>query len=148
VIVRGYSSPSDALATLEVFTRAVRETARRDYTLEQVLAWAPSALPVLEWDARRAAASTRVAVTDDQIVGFTDVADDGYIDMLFVHPLYNGRGVASALLDSLGDGPLWTNASITARGFFAHRGFVVEEAQKVVIRGQVLTNYRMVRGGR
>lgn len=144
MIIRPYS-PHDALETLEVFTRAVRETARRDYSLEQVRAWAPTSLPVRDWNSRRAAVATRVAVIDGAIAGFTDVSDDGYIDMMFVHPTFTGRGVARNLLTALGTGPLWTNASITARGFFERSGFVLLAEQQVTLRGQLLTNYRMAR---
>ena len=143
-MIRAYAA-DDALATLTVFTRAVREVARRDYSLEQVSAWAPDDLPVLEWNARRLAERTSVAILDDEVAGFISVADD-YVDMLFVHPLFTRRGVAAELLASAGDGPLWTNASITARGFFEQQGFTVEAEQRVELRGQTLTNYRMVRG--
>lgn len=154
MIVRAYlPGTSDALATLEVYTLGEREEARREYTLEEVLAMVPSSPQVLAWDARRSAVTTRVAAIDGmvvgmvvgQVVGFADVASDGYIDMLSVHPQYNGRGVASALLASLGDGFLWTYAAITARGFYERSGFVVEGMREVEVRGRKLSEWRMSR---
>jgi putative acetyltransferase len=144
-VIRRYV-PEDALATLLLFTRSVREIARRDYSLEQVMAWAPGTLEVIEWNERRLSTGTIVSELDGAIAGFSDVSADGYIDMMFVDPAYTRRGVASALLRSLLTEvpvPLWTNASITARGFFETHGFEVVEDQKVELRGQVLTNYRM-----
>lgn len=138
--------PEDALATLLLFTRSVREIARRDYSLEQVMAWAPGSLEVVEWNERRLSTGTVVCELDGAIAGFSDVSPDGYIDMMFVDPAFSRRGVASALLGRLLQDlpvPLWTNASITARGFFESHGFEVVEEQRVELRGQVLTNYRM-----
>jgi putative acetyltransferase len=145
VILRPYVI-GDALATLVLFTRSVREIARRDYSLEQVMAWAPGSLEVIEWNERRLGTGTIVSEIDGAIAGFSDVSPDGYIDMMFVDPAYTRRGVASALLGHLLDEvtvALWTNASITARGFFEGHGFEVVEEQQVELRGQVLTNYRM-----
>lgn len=144
-MIRPYT-PRDARATALLFSRSVREVARRDYTEEQVLAWAPDDVDLARWNERRMRPRTRLAFVDDELAGFSDVDDDGYIDMLFVHPAFTRRGVAAALLDDIraeGLPRLWTNASISARGFFEQQGFVVEAEQRVELRGQVLTNYRM-----
>lgn len=149
--LRDYT-PDDAAATLDVFLRAIRVTAARDYTPEQVAAWAPPDVDPDAWAARRAASRTVVAVRDGVVVGFTDVDAAGYVDMLFVDPDATRQGVASALLGwavrtatALGATELTTHASITARPFFAARGFVVEAEQHPVRRGVELTNYRMRR---
>lgn len=145
-------TPDDAAATLAVFRRAITVTAARDYTPEQVAAWAPEDIDPDAWAARRAAARTRVAVRDGAVVGFTDVDAAGYVDMLFVDPAAARQGVARALLDwavrtALADGAteLTTHASITARPFFEAHGFEVVAEQHPVRRGVTLTNYRMRR---
>jgi len=145
-------TPDDAPATLAVFRRAVHRTAARDYTAEQVAAWAPDDIDPAAWAARRAAARTRVAVREGAVVGFTDVDAAGYVDMLFVDPDAARQGVARALLEwavatATADGAteLTTHASITARPFFEAHGFVVVAEQHPVRRGVTLTNYRMRR---
>jgi putative acetyltransferase len=160
VRIRPYT-PDDARDTALLFTRSVREVARRDYTEEQVLAWAPDSLDLASWNERRMRPRTRLAFLDgesgvagsrladsggDELAGFSDVDDDGYIDMMFVHPGFTRRGVAAALLGDIraeGHPSLWSNASISARGFFERNGFVVEREQQVERNGQTLTNYRM-----
>lgn len=144
--------PDDAPATLRVFRRAITVTAARDYTPEQVAAWAPDDIDPDAWADRRAAARTRVAVRDGAVVGFTDVDAAGCVDMLFVDPAAARQGVARALLDwavraAAADGAteLTTHASITARPFFEAHGFVVVAEQHPVRRGVTLTNYRMRR---
>jgi putative acetyltransferase len=150
VSVRAYG-PEDAEPTWEAYFRAIRDTASKDYSPEQVAAWAPESVDLVEWNARRSAAHTSVATIERRVVGFSDVTDDGLLDMLFVHPDAGGRGVARALVDAvvakareLGLSELHTHASRTARPAFERFGFEVERANaENWIRGQNLPNYDM-----
>jgi putative acetyltransferase len=70
--------------------------------------------------------------------------------MLYVHPDFQRRGVARALLTRIeqlariqGADRLYTEASITARPVFESVGFHVLAAQTVSVRGESMTNYRM-----
>ncbi|WP_315097991.1 GNAT family N-acetyltransferase [uncultured Cellulomonas sp.] len=151
MILRPYREP-DAAATLDVFRRAIRLTASRDYTPEQVAAWASDEIGVAEWGARRLASRTQVAEVDGAVVAFTDVDDQGYVHMLFVDPDAARRGVATALLGwvvetarDLGAGELTTHASLTARPFFERQGFEVVAEQRPVTRGVAMTNFAMRR---
>lgn len=143
---------SDAATTLDVFLRAIRTTASRDYTPEQVAAWASDDIDVAGWSARRADHRTQLAEVDGRVVGFTDVDEHGYIDMLFVDPDVARTGVASALFEwalemarDLGATELTTHASLTARPFFERQGFEVVVEQRPVLRGVELTNFVMRR---
>ncbi|TPW76657.1 GNAT family N-acetyltransferase [Schumannella soli] len=137
--------------TLAVFLAAITCTASADYTPEQIAAWAaPEQRSVIDWDAARRRSDTIVAIVGGSVVGFTDVDDSGYIDMLFVHPDHGGRGVASALLAEVADrarargaAELSSSVSVTARPFFAARGFEVITEQRPVRHGVELVNYRM-----
>ena len=149
--VRPYASV-DLDALIALFQSSVRIVARRDYTLEQVLAWAPDATDRERWAVRLAASSTWVAAFGERLAGFISLEPEGYLDMLYVDPDFQGRGVAGRLLHWLeasakarGLARLFTEASITARPFFEHRGFRIVEAQTVIRRGQRLANYRMER---
>ncbi|KQY21876.1 hypothetical protein ASD16_14475 [Cellulomonas sp. Root485] len=151
MILRDYAE-SDGPATLDVFRRAIRVTAARDYTPEQVAAWASDEIDPAGWDARRRASRTRVAEVDGSVAGFTDVDERGYVDMMFVDPAFARRGVASALLEwaestarELGAVELSTHASLTARPFFEAHGFSVVVEQRPVLRGVALTNFVMRR---
>jgi putative acetyltransferase len=151
VILRDYRE-SDGPATLDVFLRAIRVTAARDYAPDQVAAWASDEIDPAGWDARRRASRTRVAEVDGRVAGFTDVDEQGYVDMLFVDPAFARRGVATELLgwavttaQALGAVELSTHASLTARPFFEAHGFVVVVEQQPVLRGVTLTNFAMRR---
>jgi hypothetical protein len=90
VVLREYTD-SDAEATLTVFLRAIRETAAGD-SPDQVAAWAAEHGDLAAWAAARAAAHTQVAIIDGRVVGFTDLDDDGYVDMLSWIPTLDDRG--------------------------------------------------------
>lgn len=74
------------------------------------------------------------------------MAPGGYLDRLYVHADYQGRGVASAICEELERpvrGKIVTHASITAKPFFEKRGYRVVREQQVERRGVLLTNYVM-----
>lgn len=146
-IVRAYL-PEDREALLSLVVRAIRESASRDYSPAQIDAWAgvdrTGAWRVVDgrviW----------VAVLDDLVVGFTDLEHSGHLDRMYVHPQHEGRGVASVLLNRLehearrkGLTRIFTEASITAKGFFEKRGFAVVRPQIVTFRGEQFTNFQM-----
>jgi putative acetyltransferase len=142
--------PDDVDALIDIFRSSVRVVARRDYTQEQVLAWAPDQIDRKAWAARYSDRPAWVAEIAGVPVGFSDLEPDGHLDMMFVHPDHQGRGVASALLAQIeriaheqGIDILYTQASITARPFFERRGFRLVAQQTVTLHGQTFTNYRM-----
>jgi len=113
------------------------------------LAWAPDEIDIAGWEGY---ATRRAFIAEDEkgTAGFADLEDDGHVDMMYVHPRCQGKGVASALLShlesvarSLGIQELYTEASITARLFFERRGFQLVEQQIVSTRGQNFINFRM-----
>ena len=149
MIIRDYV-PADVDALIDLFRQAVRRTAIRDYSEAQVKAWAPDEVERERWVERRASRPTWVAEIDGRIAGFADLEPDGHVDMMYVHPDFNGRGVANALFARIeaaaAELKLWrlyTEASITAKPFFEKKGFRVISAQTVHVRGQDLVNYRM-----
>jgi len=94
--------------------------------------------------------ATWVATYNGVPIGFSDLEPTGHLDMTFVHPRFQGLGVASLLLKTVeaaahGQGLTFvtTEASLTACPFFQSRGFVVVAAQEVQKRGQTLRNFRM-----
>lgn len=146
--VRSYT-PHDAEATIEIFLRAIRDVASKDYNPAQIDAWVQ--VENREgWARRRASRPTWIAIVDGTSAGFSDLEPNGYLDMMFVHPHYQGMGVASLLLRTVEVAAhdqalpcIRTEASLTARPFFERRGFEVVAPQEVQKRSQVLKNFRM-----
>jgi putative acetyltransferase len=143
--------PDDTPALIALFRDTVRRVNSRDYTPEQVLAWAPDDVDPARW-AVLSDRHTVVAGVDSLIVGFTDLEANGHIDRFFVHADCQRQGVGRAMLDELvaeagrlGITRLSAEVSITAYPFFVRHGFNVVAEQEVSVRGVVLTNYRMER---
>ena len=142
--------PSDLAGMIALFRDTVRRVNGRDYSQQQVLAWAPDDIDARRWRHRFDNKEVWVADLDGAPVGFVDVARDGLIDMLYVHADHQGTGIASRLLRVVeasaragGLLRLFTEASITARPFFEHRGFRVIAPQRVMRWAEEFLNYRM-----
>jgi putative acetyltransferase len=147
--IRDYQD-SDCEALAEIFTRAVRQIARRDYSPAQIAAWAPETRDMGEFAVRRSTKPTFVAEYDGQVAGFTDLDGEGHIDMFYVSPSFQRRGVGSAMLRFVTARAqterckrLHSEVSITARPVFERHGFKVLAYQTVETNGQSLGNYRM-----
>ena len=184
-------TPSDCAALAALFYETIHTVNARDYPQEQLDAWADGHVDLDAWNESFLAHNTYVAVqecvdADDidsrasdstdtapgktggspanaLIIGFGDMDDTGYLDRLYVHKDYQGRGVATAICDRLEEdfclsrGQLLqnsavqkrkndtftTHASITARPFFEKRGYTVVKAQQVVRKGISIRNYIM-----
>lgn len=136
----------DCPALARLFYDTVHTVNARDYTPPQLDAWADGHVDLAAWDRSLSEHHSLVAVWDGVIVGFGDMASDGYLDRLYVHKDYQDRGIATALCDALEQavpGPYTTHASITARPFFEHRGYRVVREQQVERKDILLTNFVM-----
>ena len=146
--------PGDEPALRAVFHASVHGLACKDYTGEQLAAWAPLEHDAAQWAERMRANQPFIAQAIDggAIAGFADLQASGTIDMFFVAPAFARHGVASALMAHIhaqaaqqGLARLWADVSLAAEPFFAARGFAVEERQAVERAGVVLHNARMAK---
>lgn len=144
MFIREYIS-SNCGQLAELFYQTVHTVNAKDYTKEQLDAWAAGNVDLKGWDKSFSKHYTLVAVEQDFIVGFGDIDSTGYLDRLYVHKDFQRQGIASALCDKLENGfdKITTHASITAKPFFLHRGYKVVREQHVTRNGVSLTNYVM-----
>ena len=144
--IREYK-PADCEQMAELFYNTVHNINAKDYAEEQLNVWATGRVDLQEWNLSFLKHKTIVAIENDEIVGFGDIDDSGYLDRLYVHKDYQGIGVASAICNKLEDSVngkiITTHASITAKPFFQQRGYRVVKEQKVIRQGIALTNYVM-----
>lgn len=149
IAIRPYAA-IDAPVLTSLFRSSVREIASRDYTASQIREWAPDGIDEMRFSQKCANRPTWVAEVEGRIAGFSDLEPDGHIDMLYVHPEFQRRGVARALLKHIEEVAraaavprLYTEASITARPVFEAVGFRTIVPQTITICGASMTNYRM-----
>ena len=142
--------PSDLPNVIEVYTTSIRALAAPFYSPEQIVAWAPVTPDVERWQERLASLHTIVADCDGVLSGFVSYRHDGYLDLLFTHPAFARRGIATRLylrvesaLRSEGCLRIFTHASLAARPFFDRHGFHVDAEESVKCRGEYLRRFAM-----
>ena len=144
--IREYK-PADCEQLAELFYNTVHSINAKDYAEEQLNVWATGRVDLQEWNLSFLRHKTIVVIENDEIVGFGDIDDSGYLDRLYVHKDYQGMGVASAICNELErfvkGKSITTHASITAKPFFQQRGYRVVKEQEVIRQGIALTNYVM-----
>lgn len=135
----------------QIFYDSVRQVCIKDYSHEQIVAWAPSADLSDDARAKYLEMSPFVAELDGKLVGYASLDDKGYIDHFFCAPECQGQGCGGLLIQSLiekarlqGIRELTSNVSITAKPFFEHMGFEVVKPQQVELKGIGFINYQMV----
>lgn len=139
---------SDCSLLAELFYNTVHNVNKKDYSKEQLDVWATGKVDLQIWNNSLQEHYTLVALIDGFIVGFGDIAFNGYLDRLFVHHEYQGRGIATKLCNRLEksvQGNITTFASVTAKSFFMHRDYKVIKEQQVERQGVLLKNYLMIK---
>jgi putative acetyltransferase len=130
----------------------VRVIAARYYEARQIDAWAPAEPDVVSWKERLSGGGVLLADVKGRVAGFARVESNGLIDLLYVHPAHERRGIGAALLDAAcswatgqGATQLEANVSFAAKPLFAAAGFRVERKQSVEYKGVAFRNLRMVK---
>jgi putative acetyltransferase len=148
-VVRRFEPP-DAEAIARLFHDTIRIVNLGDYTQEQVEAWAPDNIYFRDWAAACGSRWTLVAEMDGMVVGFGELEATGHVNRFYVHHLHQRQGIGQVIhtaieteAGKLGLRRLFTEASITARPFFARLGYAVLGEQTVECRGQTFINYVM-----
>ena len=146
MIIREYIQ-SDCVELTELFYNTVHTVNAKDYTKEQLNVWATGKVDLEKWNESLQEHYTLVAIENNRIVGFGDIDKTGYLDRLYIHKDYQGKGIATMLCDKLEQidnaTKIITHASITAKGFFEKRGYHIIKKQQVKRQGIILINYIM-----
>lgn len=135
---------------LRLFYNTVHSVNAKDYNTDQLNKWAPEAIDKKKWEERLSNNVCLVTFHKDKIVGFGELSEEGRIDTMFVHKNFQGKKIASRILEELTGyafdhdlRTLTTEASITAKPFFERHGFKVVKVQKNHYNKTVFINYKM-----
>lgn len=143
--------PGEEPLLWQVFHSSVHGIASRYYSPAQVQAWSPADLDPVYWASRMASIRPYVAERQKQIVGYTDLQPNGYIDHFFVAGSAKRQGVGTALMrHTLTLANQWqlrrlsAHVSLAAQVFFNNHGFQIVEKQTVTVRGVEINHALMV----
>lgn len=142
--------PEDCAALAKLFYDTVHTVNSAHYTKEQLDVWATKDIDLDKWNKSFLINTTFVVEVNSQIVGFADMNNSGYLDRLYVHKDYQGKGIATELVTHLefimrkeNVTNFETYASITAKPFFEKMGYKVEAENLVERNGIHLKNFKM-----
>ena len=143
--------PKFANQIVECFCLSIQAIPDSIYTKAERLAWLNHAGENMDyWYTRLAATQPYLALANEQVIGFLELNEEGYIDCLYVHPQHQRQKVAYKLyqhIEAIAQRKkmiyLFTEASHLARPFFEQQGFVVLEQLTHLRDGQVLINFAM-----
>lgn len=144
---------TDIKEIVSLFYETVHSVNSKDYSQLELDAWAPKEekeFKMKSWQESLGKNITFVAKINNKIVGFSDITQNGYLNRLYVHKDYQGKGIATALVDileveakKLNLLEIDTEASITAKPFFEQRGYKIVCSQTVERKGVKLTNFKI-----
>ncbi|MEY9183974.1 putative acetyltransferase [Bradyrhizobium sp. USDA 326] len=141
--------PDDVPVLAAIFAASIEELTGDDYSEAQQEAWMEAAEDE-DFGKRLAADLTLIATLEGSPVGFASLRGNDHIRMLYVHPAVVGQGIATLLVDALeklagsrGAKSLSVDASDTAQGFFAKRGYTAQQRNSVTINDEWLANTTM-----
>ena len=145
MIIKEYQR-DDCKEIIELFYNTIHAVNAKDYTEEQLNAWASGNVNMEHWNRSLQEHFSLVAFEDKIIVGFGVIDSTGYLDRLYVHKDFQRKGIATALCEELERAvscKITTYASITAKPFFENRGYKVITEQQVNRQNVLLTNFVM-----
>jgi len=150
--VRPYQQ-EDAGLLLQLYLDTVHHVNGRDYSRQQIEAWAPRRTADLgRWQERFARTQPLVVVEAKALIGFAELEADGLVDCFYVHYAWQDRGVGRLLMSCLfeearrrGITGLHAQVSRTSRAFFELHGFWVVRIQEVTVRSQQIETFAMER---
>jgi putative acetyltransferase len=138
----------DAIAYL--FRHTIQTAASNDYSAQEIASWSEGAKNTDNWLKRIDTHHYLLVKVEDKLIGMASLDNTGYLDVIYVHPQHQGKGIASALLSKMedkaiedGHDVITSDVSITAKPFFLHKGYRIVKPQLVLCRGVVLRNYNV-----
>ena len=146
MVIRAYRS-SDCPTLAQIYYHTIHTVNAADYTKRQLDAWATGNVDLAAWDRYFLDRHSFVAELDGQIVGFSDMDDNGYLGRLYVHHDFLGRGIGKALCAAAEQAvavPKYTlHSSVTAKPFYEKLGYRAVETRQMERKDQLLTIYVM-----
>ncbi len=136
----------------QLFRDTIKNVNSKDYPEDEIDDWSSWWADHDKWHEKIEEQYFIKAMINDKTVGFSSLATDGYLDFLFTHKDYQGQGVAGNLIRKIekkakeqGNDLIYSDVSITAKGFFERHGYIVEKQQFKKSKNKELIVFRMTK---
>jgi len=144
------------IADLDEIAQLYRDTIiavdAKDYTKEQIEAWASTYNNQEGWVRRMEEQDFLVAIIDHKIVGFASIDKFGYFDLLYVHKDCQRQGIATELAAKIEGiakelelSEITVQSSIIAKPFFERLGYKVTGEKHKLVNNVAFTNTIMAK---
>lgn len=141
----------DLEAIINLYYDTVKLINSKHYSPEQIEAWLDDETRPERFLSKINNQLGYVCVNENnELLGFSSITEDGYLDMLYANNNYQRKGVGTLLLEQMEMATKIRNldyivadVSITAVPFFKSNGFEFVREQHVERNGVKLTNFRM-----
>jgi len=147
--IRPYQA-SDLEAMYHLFYETVHRINQKDYSKDQLDAWAPKNFDRAKWEKRFSNLKAYVACDEDECVGFISMNDQGYLDHFYLHHAYQGHLVASRLFKkilvyakTLGVRKITSDVSKSALPIAKKVGFKLIKKQTIVKEAIKIENFKV-----
>lgn len=144
------ATETDIKDITDLFYETIQTINRKDYSQEEVDDWSSWRNDFEKWKEGLSEQYFILAILKNKVVGFSSIARDGYLDFMFTHKDFQGKGIAKKMLVELEKKSLeqknnciYSDVSITAKEFFLSQGFEIEKQQLKRSKEKELINYRM-----
>lgn len=146
------ASQQDVGVITQLFQDTIQNINSKDYPADEIDDWSSWWTDHDKWKERIKEQYFIKAMIEDNTVGFSSLATDGYLDFMFTHKDYQKQGIAGNLLRKIerkakeqGNDLIYSDVSITAKGFFESHGYIVEKQQLKKSKNKELINFRMTK---
>ena len=146
------ATKQDVCMITQLFRDTIQNVNSKDYPADEIEDWSSWWTDHDKWQERIEEQYFIKAMIDDKTVGFSSLASDGYLDFMFTHKDYQRHGVAGNLIRKIekkakeqSNDLIYSDVSITAKGFFERHGYIVEKQQFKKSRNKELINFGMTK---
>jgi len=141
---------TDCMELIQLFYDTIQTVNRKDYSEEQINAWASNALNYSMFSKKFSENPTVIIEAAGEITGFGVVTKQGYFDSLFVHKDWQRQGIGTTIANNIETYTKSNNVNImtvrsskTALPFFENRGYKILKQENITIKNQTLASYDM-----
>jgi len=149
IIIR-IATESDIPNITKLFYETIQTVNKKDYSQEELDAWSSVYDDTNKWKQKINEQFFIVAKLNNDLVGFSSLAKDGHLDLMYVHKTHQRKGIAKKLYAEIEQKAIkqknriiYSDVSITAKEFFKSIGFQVKQLQKKKVKNKELTNFKM-----